>query len=670
MKKLLAILLTVMLALGCVPAWAEEPEGLDSDGMEAPIDKDTLIVGSTTAMSGNFFSEMFGNNTSDVDVRLLLHGYNLMEWYFETGSYGINPSVISGIAAFDEANGDRTYTIALYDDLVYSDGTPITVADYAFSMLLSMAPEVKAIGGLTVASDFIEGIDEYMSGAAPELTGVRIISPYQMSVTVKAEYRPFFYELALLNYYPYPIHVIAPGCEVADDGAGILIRNADQTVAEPIFTADLLQETLLNPATGYVSHPSVVSGPYTLVSFDADAHVAQFVANPQYKGNREGVRATIPNVIFKPVDPDHMVEALQNGEVDLINKAVSAQNITDCLALTIDGSFASANYTRSGYSFISFNCEKPTVSSPAVRQALAHALDKATLVTSYVGNYGLPVDGYYGLGQWMYQVLSGTVEPPVLPLEEGASAEEQAEYEEQIAAWEELNMDGLTIYDFDLEAAKALLAQDGWTLNRQGGAYQEGVDDVRCKEVNGALVPLDLKMIYPAGNTIADMLKTAFADNLPAIGVALTMEPVPMTDLLDIYYRNVARDCDLIYLATNFAMVFEPSATFNPEDAYQGESNTSAITDQELYDLAVDMRATEPGDTLTYCQKWVAFQQRFTEVLPTLPIYSNVYFDFYTPFLLDYNVNANLTWSQAIIGATFGNPEDQETGDEGELFFD
>ena len=58
--------------------------------------------------------------------------------------------------------------------------------------------------------------------------------------------------------------------------------------------------------------------------------------------------------------------------------------------------------------------------------------------------------------------------------------------------------------------------------------------------------------------------------------------------------------------------------------------NRTGIRDKKLAQLAVDMRKTEPGDVLSYCRKWVAFQERWTEVLPAIPVYSNVYFDFYT----------------------------------------
>lgn len=658
MKKLLAIFLAALMALtGAALAEETQNEGL----------YDELVVGSTTALSGSFFTEMWGDNTSDIDVRMLLHGYNLMEWKSALGSYGLDERVVTGMVVTDDYLGNRTYTLALSRDLTYSDGTPITARDYAFSILLSAAPEIAAIGGETTASDAILGAADYKSGAAQALAGVRVLGDYSLAVTVSAEYQPFFYELALLNYCPYPIHVIAPGCEVADDGEGAYIRNADSTVEEPIFTAELLETTILDPETGYLSHPSVVSGPYVLSSFDWDTRTAVFKINEQYKGNSAGETPTIPRIVFRTVSPDTMIDELANGEVDLLHKCVQADVIDAGLALTgEDAGYSATNYARSGYSFISFNCERPATGSQAVRQAIAHCLDKDALVSGYVRNYGVAVDGYYGIGQWIYQLVNGAIGAPVEPLAEDASEEETAAYEAELAEWDALSLDGVATYALDLDAAAALLEGDGWTLNREGEAFDPAADDVRCKEIDGELVALELTMIYPEGNAIGDALQAAFVDNLAQVGVALAVEPVETTELLDIYYRNVERDCDMIYLATNFSVVFEPSSTFNPDDAYQGAYNRTAIADDELYERAVDMYRTEPGDTLAYLQKWVAFQERFAEVLPTIPVYSNMYFDFYTSTLQNYNVSEYLTWSQAIVGAYLSDVVQEVPAEEAE----
>ena len=66
MKKGLACFLALVIMLSACLALAEAP-------VAAP-NYDELVVGTTTAMTGNFFTDLWGRNTADMDVRTLLHG--------------------------------------------------------------------------------------------------------------------------------------------------------------------------------------------------------------------------------------------------------------------------------------------------------------------------------------------------------------------------------------------------------------------------------------------------------------------------------------------------------------------------------------------------------------------------------------------------------------------
>jgi len=57
-------------------------------------------------------------------------------------------------------------------------------------------------------------------------------------------------------------------------------------------------------------------------------------------------------------------------------------------------------------------------------------------------------------------------------------------------------------------------------------------------------------------------------------------------------------------------------------------------------------------------QKWIALQERISETLPLLPVYSNVYFDFYTRQLHDYEIMNNVTWGEAIVACYMSDIED------------
>ena len=416
MKKILTLLLALWMLTGCVAMAAGNQ----------------LVVGSTTAMSGAFFTDLFGSNTADIDVRALLHGYNLMSWDHETGTYQINDSVVAGMAVSRDAQNNRVYTFDLYGDLKFSDGSAITAKDYAFSILLTASPELAKLGGQSAAVGAILGMDAYRSGKSSVLRGVRLLSDTQMSITISKAYEPYFYEMALFDYSPYPISVLAPGCKVVDTEKGVGIVNASGT-GDAIFTAGLLQKTILDAATGYMSHPSVVSGPYTLTRYDAQRGTASFAINPYYKGNEDGEKPTIETIVYRTVANDEAIDLLLSGEVDLLNKMVAADTISKGIQSTADQPFSVANYPRSGLSMISFSCERQTVSGKAVRQAIASCFDRDALVKAYTGNFGLKANGYFGIGQWMYQLAAGTIQPPVADLPANATAKETAAYEKTVA---------------------------------------------------------------------------------------------------------------------------------------------------------------------------------------------------------------------------------------------
>ena len=623
MKRIIAWLLVLLLLFSAAAA--------EEKSEEAPANR--LTVGNPTPMRGEFFTSLWGNSTSDSDVRDLLHGYNLVIWDGDLGAFKTDPTVVSRISSRDEANGNRIYTVELNHDLTYSDGTPITAKDYAFTYLFTLSKEAAEIGAVARRTDQFLGYEEYMSGEVPYLSGVQLINDYTLRITILKTYVPFFHEYGLLLCNPYPISVIAPGVIVKDDGEGVYLANEDEQVKDPIFTADLLRKTVLDPETGYQSHPSVVSGPYMLTSWDGVT--AEFEVNPYYKGNSEGIRPTIPSLVYTLSNNDTQVEDLQSGTFNLLNKVARKDVIDKGIQLTTSGNYAMETYTRSGLCFLSFACEKSTVSSTAVRQAIAWCLDRDQLTSDYIGDYGVTVDGYYGIGQYMYRLVTGEAEPPVEDPETATSQREETYYQERIEAFKKLNLNGLTHYTVDTEKASQLLERDGWRLNGDG-----------LREKNG--VVLDLKMICPEGNNITDYLEENFLKNLETVGIRLTVEVVPMNQLLSYWYQQEERTADLILLASNFDLLFDPYAYFDKD----GNWAYTCLQDRALRFFAKSMITAEPGDALTYMQNWVAFQERFNEILPMIPIYSNYYYDFFTNALKNYEISENTTWSEAIVPAT------------------
>lgn len=662
MKKIITfLLLMIILVTGNVFA-QDDMIILDENEPETEENyvllQDHLTVGNATPMDGKFFTEMWEDVTSDGDVRSLIHAYNLVMWDGERGVFTHDPSVVNAIGIMDNEYGDRTYLIALHDNLYYSDGTKITAWDYAFSYLLSIAPEIDEIGGHSVKRNYLYGYSAYMEGTVKYLAGVQVLEDDQLMITIDHEYLPFFYETGLISCVPYPISVIAPGVEVRDDGYGVYLANIDDSVKEPIFSAELLRETILNPETGYRTFPKISSGPYTLESWDGTT--ATFAANPMFKGNHAGKLPLIPKITYTVADNDTMIEDLESGKFDLLNKVTKANTVSSALPLIQQG-YKMTNYPRTGLSFIAFNGQNPALQSKAVRQAMAWCMDRDDVIGQYTGYYGLRIDSYYGLGQWMYGIVNGTTAAPVDPPEDENDLVAQAEYEKELEEWEKLTLENLTVYELSTARANDLLDRDGWIINANG---------VREKEIDGKIVRLSFTLLYPEGNNINEAFENLWVPNLNSVGIQISMEPMPMPELVERYTTPGKWNSDLVYLARNFEGIYDPSGYFLTDDDENHYWFTTGISDEELYQDAVDMRKTEPGEVLEYVTEWIYFVERFNDTLPMIPLYSNVYFDFYQPLLQNYNISQNESWGQAIIGAILGEVvvnEEVETFEEDEF---
>ena len=611
MKKILAIAVASILAFSCaIPAWAEEtPEHM------------ALTVGVTTTMSGFFFTGKWGVNSADVDLRELIHGYNTISWE-ASGDYVVDTTVVRQLDGYEEA-GSKRYRITLNEGLAYNDGSPVTAWDYAFSALLLSSAEFAALGGAPTEMSWLLGYDAFndsVYGGAP-FAGVRVIDDHTLDLIIDGRYLPYFYEIMLLNITPYPISVLAPGCEVKDDGQGAYIEGP--------FTEELLRATVLDEESGYLRKPSVAAGPYVLESFDAEEQAARFTKNPFYAGNFEGVVPQIDEITVVYANPRTALDDIESGKIDLVNKVSEGAIIEDGIDRMWEDRIRLENYLRTGMSFISFACELGPVQSIYVRKAVARCVNRDEVGMAFAQDYGMPVYAYYGLGQWMAQ-----------------------ESLDALAALET---------PVDLDAAAGWLAADGWILNESGGPYDAEAGGVRYREgEDGALEKLSLKWAQPQETVLSDILEQTTGTKLEAIGIEVDIVKLPFDELLARYYRQIDREYHMFTLATNFNLAFDPYHAFHTGDEFQGESNKTGLRDEELMNLALAMRQTQVQDTETFVARWLAFQNRFSELEPMVPLFSSVYFDFFRTDLQQFFSNAYFSWATAIVYAYIGEPPEEE----------
>ena len=647
MKRALSFLAALLLLLASGTVRAENVILIPEETMENRwyLDQNAILkVGNTTPMRGRFLTTMWGGTTSDLDAQDLLYAYSPVLWDGELGRFRFDHSVIQDALVLNDEEENHIYLLVLADDLFWSDGTPVRAQDYAFSILLQMCSAVAETGGKPGDFSWLAGYDEYMSGETNTLSGLRLITDNMLQITMKAESLPDFYELNRLSILPYPAAEIAPDAQVRDDGEGVYLTR-------PI-TADMLNEYVLDEKIGYLYHPRVVSGPYVLADFDGKT--ASFVINPYYKGNEAGMIPRIGRIEFTAADNADMIRQLSEGQFDLLNKVTLSDAIMQGIELikTKTDSFAMDNEMRSGLTMIWFMEDSPKAQDEAVRKAIAYCFDYDSFIRKYTGSFGIRTNGFYGLGQWMYRTAAGLSAAPVV-MPENASKEEKAAYEAAVKEWEAISLDSLTQYETDTAEAARLLEEAGWNLNDKGEPYDRERDQVRYRKTGEELTKLALTLMMPESPEERKALEACLTDKLREAGIALNVKTVSMETLQEAYEGRMNPGADMLYLGENFSVVFDPEIL-----APHTEGTALGAVKEELYQLALDMVRTEPEDLTGFEQKWVRLQERITATLPLVPVYTNVYFDFYTRKLHNYQITSALTWGEAVASAYMSDMEE------------
>ncbi|CDD30904.1 aBC transporter substrate-binding protein family 5 [Firmicutes bacterium CAG:94] len=633
-KKIASLLLAGLLALS-VAACGQQPVTNNDQGSSSEVTSESqsstssdaeagqtgekpteptgqMVIGSITQLENEFYDTNYSSAETNYNLYDLLHGGAQAVVYTKEGEFQYNDTVVASHEETENEDGTKTFTVTIKDGLVWSDGTPITAKDYVFAVLLESSDEMAGVDQYpsNVGYSYV-GYDEWFAGTADTFAGVHLVDDMTYSLTVKAEELPYHYDITYASVRPRPLHVIAPDCDVVDT------ENGAQITGE--FTTELLSETINNTETGYRYNPQVTCGPYLFDSFDQASQQATLKVNPNYMGDYRGVKPVIETLIIKTVSSDTMMNELEAGTVDLLYSSSGGDTINAGLDLVEEGAANQVSYMRNGYGKIQFDCSVFPTDSEKVRQAIAYCLDRGEFARQYTGGYGSVVHSFYGLAQWEYQ---------------------------ESADWINEN---LNTYDMNVEAAIALLEEDGWTLNADGTPYSGS--GVRYKDVDGELKPLVIEWCNSEGNPVSELLATMLPETMEAAGMQLNATTTDFATLLSGLEHAGDTQYNMYNLATGFATANSPWYYFSSDPAWMGSYNTNWIDDQELSDAATALKSIPYEDHDGWLSAWQNFIKVWNEKLPDVPLYSDQYYDFISTRVQGWDNNATWGWQNAVLDA-------------------
>jgi peptide/nickel transport system substrate-binding protein len=137
---------------------------------------------------------------------------------------------------------------------------------------------------------------------------------------------------------------------------------------------------VFHPSGTFATQHPVGTGPYMLQSWEPAVKLV-LVANPNYSG----AKPAITKVVYRAIaDNAARLQALQSGEVQGIDY-VAPQ---DYSTVEKDSSLQLLKRPVSSIGYIGLNQAKPPMDKLLVRQAMAHAIDKAAVIKAIYGETG------------------------------------------------------------------------------------------------------------------------------------------------------------------------------------------------------------------------------------------------------------------------------------------
>jgi peptide/nickel transport system substrate-binding protein len=375
-----------------------------------PMKRPGVLVIGSSAMTGKHLNPIWLTSAPQfLALPLILPA---LTWFDDTAQ------PIMDLATKVDVNADATsFIFTLPKNAVWSDGTPLTAKDVAFTYKLALDPAIAStLWGINLAS--INGAIEYQKGTAKDVVGIKVVNDQTIRFDLKEPNATFLFNTYL---------VILPS-----------------QVLGTIDPKDIEMQT-------YVDAPTVTAGPYDFVKYESGQYIQL-----KKKANYWGKSVSVDDVFIRLFDQSSdMFAALDSGDVNIapisLDQAKWFRNKTNLDVL----STRSINYTvlhidartkdqidtlskpkEQGGGYAISKTPKPYLADKRFRQALALAIDDKAAIQTIA----------YGEAAQIYSAI----------------------FAPDWAVSPNLNK-----YDYDLDKAKLLLNAAGVTIDFQGTAIYD-----------------------------------------------------------------------------------------------------------------------------------------------------------------------------------------------------
>lgn len=644
MKKFLALLLAVVMVLTMVACGEKKADG-------------QVVIGTSTEASGDWAYSAFVRNPNATDkaVMTLTDDMTTIESN-QHGDYVINKTVVKSYERIEEENGNVTFKFVINDGLKFNNGEAVTAQNFVAWTMFLVSPAGKEMGVVSATYNMLPGGLAYRNGETNVLSAVRLYDEKTFSITIaktgedgETSYLPYYYDLTYAGMQAVNLtYWFGEGWSVKDDGEGVYFVNADGKE----FTAETVGETV--EAGRFATGNRVTAGPYNLVSFDQSSREIVLEVNENYNGNFEGQKPGIQKLVIVKTSDDTVMDMISTGQIQIYSQIADGAQVNAVLDLIEAGTIDSSpsQYDRAGYGYFGFACDLGPAQFTEFRQAVAYLLNRVEFAQTFCQGWGSVVHGPYCTA---------------------FSMTDKTDIDKKV-----------NHYDYNPEKAVELLKQAGFVYNADGSDYVDGSGEVRYAKVTEEqakyyesfnkvladgtiLMPATLNWASSQGNSVSALLTTMLASSeaTKAAGISIVKTEMDFPSMLSYMYRQESNGAvgdftvptyNMFNLATGYnGGVYDESYnwTLDPEYIEQG-MNVQRLYDKELDKLSMDMvYGVEPGDEATYLSLWEKYIIRWNELLPMVPLYSNIYVSVYPNTIDNYAEDSFWGFERAILYANW-----------------
>lgn len=252
---------------------------------------------------------------------------------------------------------NKNFVVHIDDAAKWSDGTPITAEDVAYTALRLASPVINNTAMMYYVFEGV-GDDGFVEAGTDSVAGINVIDEKTVQFTTKEAMSLTTFQNSYARYLlTLPKHVIEKYSE------------------EELATAD------------WFNKPDVISGPFYVTDYDVD-HYISYKANPDYwRGAPK-----LDKLNIKIVDGSQLYAGLQSGEIDITQHTMSVIPPEDYASVealdNVEVVYGSPVTNQSMF------IQTGNIPDVRVRQAMLYAINREQILNELLNGHGEVVDGF------------------------------------------------------------------------------------------------------------------------------------------------------------------------------------------------------------------------------------------------------------------------------------